>query len=186
MVFRDLALQHAASYEGLDYEPRVSGVTYVTDIVAMKDVPRGAFDTILCFEVLEHVPDPWEAVAAMSAVLRPGGKILVTVPHLSRLHEQPHDYYRYTGYGLRALAESAGFEVVEISPHAGLASFIAHQSSTLLVGLAWGIPILQQAALILNRLLLVYPALWLDRVTRSSDLFPLGYVLVARKPDADD
>lgn len=181
MPFRRLVLRHATSYEGLDLEPRVAGVDYVTDVSVMTGVPRNAFDTVLCFEVLEHVPDPDRALGAIADVLRPGGKLLATAPHLSRLHEEPHDYFRYTGYGLRALVERAGLEVIELTPHAGVVSFLAHQISTVGLGLVWGIPGLRQLVYQVNRFIFVYPALWIDRVVDRRHLFPLGYGLVARK-----
>src|SRR5687768_12738027 len=127
MNFRGAILAHADSYEGLDVAPRVSGVHFVDDACEMRSVPRAVFDTVLCFEVLEHLAAPERALAMMAEVLRPGGKLLITVPHLSRLHEEPHDYFRYTGYGLRALTERAGFKVLEIKPYGGLATFLAHQ-----------------------------------------------------------
>jgi hypothetical protein len=37
--------------------------------------------------------------------------VLVSVPFYYKLHEVPHDYYRYTEYALRYLAESNGFRV---------------------------------------------------------------------------
>lgn len=184
MPFRTLLLRHAESYDGLDLEPRVEGVRYVTDAATMSGVPPGAFDTVLCSEVLEHVDNPDQVLAAIANVLRPGGKLLATVPHLSRLHEEPFDYYRYTGYGLRALLQRAKLEVVELTPQAGLVSFLAHQASTVFLGLLWGVPGLRHIAYQLNRFLLVYPALWLDRITDRGHLFPLGYAVVARKPYA--
>lgn len=182
MPFRDSVLSHARSYEGLDVEARVEGVTYITSAAEMDGVPPEAFDTVLCSEVLEHVPDPGRVLAAIRRVVRPGGHLLVTVPHLSRLHEEPHDYFRYTGYGLRAVLETAGFEVIEIKPRAGLFSFLSHQASTLLLGLSWGIPLVRTVAYQLNRFLLVHPAIWADRVLDPRSLFPLGYSAVARRP----
>lgn len=182
MPFRSIVLRHADSYEGLDIAPRVDGVRYVTDAVKMNGVPRNAFDTVLCSEVLEHVPAPDRTLAAIATVLRPGGKLIATVPHLSRLHEEPDDYYRYTGYGLRHLVEQAGFEVLALAPHAGLISFLGHQASTVLLGSVWSIPVLRDMAYHLNRFLLVYPALWLDSVIDRRSLFPLGYSVVARMP----
>jgi SAM-dependent methyltransferase len=182
MPFRESVLRHADSYEGLDIEPRVEGVTYISDAVAMTGVPRAAFDTVLCLEVLEHVPDPRGVLDSIAQVLRPGGVLILTAPHLSRLHEEPHDYYRYTGYGLRALSAAVGLEVVAISQHAGVLSFLSHQLSTVVVGLTWGLPGVRQLAYVLNRLLIVRPSLWLDRVLGLGRFFPLGYSLVARKP----
>jgi methionine biosynthesis protein MetW len=40
-----------------------------------------SFDLVLCFEVLEHLFDPKYAVREMRRVLRPGGRLLVSVPN---------------------------------------------------------------------------------------------------------
>jgi SAM-dependent methyltransferase len=182
MPFRSMVLAHAASYEGLDLAPRIAGVHFIDDACEMRSVPRATFDTVLCFEVLEHLAAPERALGAMAEVLRPGGKLLVTVPHLSRLHEEPHDYFRYTGYGLRALTERAGLEVLEITPYAGLATFLAHQISTAVLGILWDARSIREVAYQINRVSFVYPALWLDRLVDRRHLFPVGYAMAARKP----
>ncbi|MDE3064422.1 MAG: class I SAM-dependent methyltransferase [Acidobacteriota bacterium] len=40
----------------------------------------GAFDRVICSEVLEHIPDDVGAMAELARVLRPGGTMAVTVP----------------------------------------------------------------------------------------------------------
>jgi SAM-dependent methyltransferase len=40
----------------------------------------GAFDAVVCSEVLEHVPDDVGALAELVRILRPGGTLAVTVP----------------------------------------------------------------------------------------------------------
>lgn len=182
MPFRADALRVATSYEGFDVERRTDGVTHVGDAEAMTDIASGSYDTVFCFEVLEHLPHPQRAAREMARVLTPGGTLLVSVPHLSRLHEEPHDYFRYTRHGLRVVLEDAGLVVERIEPTAGLLSFLAHQVSTVLVGLAWPVPGLRQLVYALNRLLLVWPVLWLDAVLDRNGLFALGYVAVARVP----
>jgi SAM-dependent methyltransferase len=42
--------------------------------------PDGAFDRIVCSEVLEHIWDDERAIAELVRVLRPGGRLAVTVP----------------------------------------------------------------------------------------------------------
>ena len=71
----------------------------------------GTCDTVLCNQVLEHVPNPQEAIDEMARVLRPGGYLILTAPHIWGLHEIPHDYFRFTPYGLRHLAEKSGLTV---------------------------------------------------------------------------
>jgi SAM-dependent methyltransferase len=42
--------------------------------------PDGLFHRIICAETLEHVPDDAQAMAELVRVLRPGGRLAVTVP----------------------------------------------------------------------------------------------------------
>ncbi len=71
-----------------------------------------AFDRVLCTEVLEHLPEPQRAVDEMHRVLKPGGTLLLTTRFLFPLHDAPHDYFRYTKYGLRHLLRR--FEIVTL------------------------------------------------------------------------
>ncbi len=71
----------------------------------------GTCDTVLCNQVLEHVPQPQLAIDEMARVLRPNGYLILTAPHIWGLHEVPHDYFRFTPYGLRHLVEQSGLTV---------------------------------------------------------------------------
>jgi SAM-dependent methyltransferase len=42
--------------------------------------PDGAFDVVIASEILEHIPDDAAAIAEAVRVLRPGGRLAVTVP----------------------------------------------------------------------------------------------------------
>lgn len=69
-------------------------------------------DSILTIAVLEHTRYPWVVVQEFARILKPGGVIVFCVPFLQPEHAVPHDFYRYTAYGVQALLGSAGFEVV--------------------------------------------------------------------------
>lgn len=69
------------------------------------------FDNALCNQVLEHVFNPEEFLKEIHRVLKPGGKLLLTVPFAWDEHEQPYDYARYSSFGLKHLMEQAGFEI---------------------------------------------------------------------------
>ncbi len=84
----------------------------------------GSFDTILATEVFEHLPRPRLAIEECARVLRPGGKLLFTVPFSQPLHELPGDYYRFTPSILRAMIEEAGLEVIEIRPRGNFATSV--------------------------------------------------------------
>ena len=171
-------------YHGMDLWPRSDKTTFAGDIQTLGMVRDASYDTAVCIEVLEHVPDPFAAVAAIRRVLKPGGVVVISVPHLSRLHEVPHDYYRYTEYGLRALLERAGLEVVELRVKGGLFSFLGHQLSTILLALAWSLPPFKPGLLFVNKWLLARGCTWIDRVLDTGRTFPQGYVVAAIKPVA--
>ena len=71
-----------------------------------------SFDSVLCNQVLEHVFNPDEFLGEIARVLKPGGRLLLTVPFVWDEHEQPNDYARYTSFGLHALLNKQGLEPV--------------------------------------------------------------------------
>lgn len=181
--YREIFEPYVNVYHTVDHERRTDGIDFEADAQDMSGVvPSDRYDTVLLIEVLEHVPNPFRVVGELFRVLRQGGKVILSVPHLSRLHEEPFDFYRYTHYGLKHLFENAGFDVVELVPRGGLFCFLGHQLSTAIVCTTWHIPGLRQVVFFLNRWLVVHPCFWLDQRTDRHKRFALGYVLVARKP----
>ena len=77
------------------------------------------FDTVVSFQVLEHVPEPRRMVEEICRVLRAGGHLLLSTPQMWHVHEAPHDYYRFTRYGLEYLCHACGLDVVEMQAIAG-------------------------------------------------------------------
>ena len=76
-------------------------------------------DTAFSSQVLEHVPEPWRMITEMARIIKPDGYLILSAPHIWGLHEVPHDYYRFTPYGLQFLVERAGLEKIEVLPMAG-------------------------------------------------------------------
>jgi len=109
---------------GADY-PSTGHPRAYPDVLAdaMKLPLAGAsFDTVLCTQVLEHVPEPMDLLRETWRVLRPGGHLVLTAPQYNALHGEPGDFYRYTKYGLDHLAKKAGFLVKQIEPIGGFIS----------------------------------------------------------------
>jgi SAM-dependent methyltransferase len=90
---------------------RGPGVQLVGDAQAL-GIADAAFDVVLCTEVLEHLPEPQKAIDEFFRVLEPGGTLLLTTRFVFPIHDAPHDYFRYTKYGLRYLLRR--FEIVEL------------------------------------------------------------------------
>lgn len=75
-------------------------------------VRTDTFDVVVCTEMLEHVQEPQAAVDEMWRVLKPGGMLVLTTRFLFPIHDAPHDYFRFTKYGLRHLLRR--FEIHEL------------------------------------------------------------------------
>jgi SAM-dependent methyltransferase len=116
-------------YRTQDWPGSVHPGARAADVVAdLHDLPigSGSFDFVVCTEVLEHVADPVRCLRELRRVLADGGGILVTVPFVGELHEEPYDFRRYTSIGLRADLEAAGFSAVEVTPLTGYYGTLAH------------------------------------------------------------
>ncbi len=92
----------------------------------------GSFDTVMSVQVLEHTPDPQRLIDEMGRVLRQEGTMILTAPFSFRLHEEPHDYFRYSPHGLRAMLARAGLEMADLRAQGKLFSVLAHKLNTFL------------------------------------------------------
>jgi SAM-dependent methyltransferase len=87
----------------------------------------GEFDTVLCNQVVEHVPDPEALFRELTRVLRKGGRLIVTVPFSYRIHSEPTDYHRFTHYALARYAETNGLRVDFIKARGGFWTVIGQK-----------------------------------------------------------
>lgn len=109
------ALVPASDYVGVDIESEVTRRLGAADVYYDgRKLPfdDSAFDGVLCSQVLEHVFTPGDFLGEIRRVLRPGGVLVLATPFAWDEHEQPHDFGRYSSFGLKALLERHGFEVV--------------------------------------------------------------------------
>jgi len=116
---RDLSLKEKvqfSSYHVFDIEEGDS-VDFVGDIHDT-DISSDSFDTILAFEVLEHLYEPQVAVDEIYRILRPGGCFIGTTRFIYPYHGLPYDYYRFTEFALQRLFDK--YASIEIIPHGSL------------------------------------------------------------------
>jgi SAM-dependent methyltransferase len=103
-------------YVGLEIDSERSRTTSKADFFYEGKVfpfKNEEFDSLLANEVFEHVFNPTEFLTEANRVLSKNGKLLFTVPFVWDEHEQPHDYARYTSFGLKFILEQHGFEVIK-------------------------------------------------------------------------
>jgi FkbM family methyltransferase len=108
-------------------EGNYTALDYVSDICQIP-VPDASFDIILCTEVLEHVPRPIEALQEMARIVKPGGRLLITAPLGSGMHQVPYHFYGgYTEYWYRKFLAEFGCEIVEVAANHGFFANLAQE-----------------------------------------------------------
>jgi SAM-dependent methyltransferase len=119
---------------GLEYSPesvyRGCEANFFGDAMKLP-LADNSIDTILCTEVLEHLPNPEKAIAEFARILRPNGTIITTAPFFYPIHDT-WDFFRYTHDGLANLMKQQGLEVELIKPLSGTGVTLA-----LLFNLYW-------------------------------------------------
>jgi len=132
-------------------------------------------ERVLCMVVLEHTRNPRQVLCEFARVLKPGGSLHMVVPLLWEEHQAPHDYLRFTRYGVRLLLEGLPFRVELLEPMGGFFRVCARRSINLLSffqrGWRWLLFVLLAPFFGLLLPLLLY---YLDRLDRDRE-FTLGY-----------
>ncbi len=92
-------------------------------------------DVVLSTETLEHVPDARVYLAQAFRCLRPGGRLILTVPFAARWHFIPHDYWRFTPSGLRRVLSDAGFKEIAVFARGNAVTVACYKVMALLLRL---------------------------------------------------
>lgn len=114
--YQPLFHNHVEAYVGLDIDSESAQARGVADhFYDGRSFPfaDALFDSLLCNQVLEHVFHPDDFIQEMNRVLKPKGRLLLTVPFVWDEHEQPYDFARYSSFGIRALLERHGFRIMQ-------------------------------------------------------------------------
>lgn len=99
-------------YIGVDISSKGKSVDVLGSGIELPIQSESA-DYVISTQVLEHLPQPFDFFDEVSRVLKPGGYAFISTNQMYPLHEKPNDYFRFTRYGLRSLAKSAGLAVSE-------------------------------------------------------------------------
>ncbi len=112
-------------------------VDQVADLNKPLALSPASFETALLSDVLEHIAEPGSLLHEIRKVLVPGGKLIGSVPFMYRLHEEPHDHYRYSRHALSRMAGQAGFAVKTLEPYGLGTDVLFDLIGKLLVGAHW-------------------------------------------------
>lgn len=131
LAWRSLIAASASRYIATDAFATHPDIAFLSDVQGNLPIADKTFDSAFCCSVLEHTREPWKAFDEFYRILKPGGKIILSVPFVYYLHGQPNDYFRFTRYGIENLAHKSGFEIVELSVVGGLGHSVLHALSML-------------------------------------------------------
>jgi len=124
------------------YEPSKamrSGSKGVKIINKLTVKDKGAYDLVFCLDVLEHIKDEKKAVEELSSLLRPGGRLILSVPAFNFLwshHDELNLHYRrYDKPMLRKAFRNSGLKIKRLTywntiffPAAWLMKFLRKKS----------------------------------------------------------
>jgi SAM-dependent methyltransferase len=146
-------------------------------------------DTVLCTETLEHVLDPLDFLAEAMRSLRPGGRLILTVPFAARWHYVPFDYWRFTPSGLKHLLHKSGFTNVEVYRRGNALTVACYKVIALILPLL--MPpregfmhrfVMRAGGLVLSPLLAASVAVARLSLLQDGGDDCLGYTVLARRP----
>ncbi len=100
-------------------------LSIIGDILSLP-LKNRSVDVALCTQTLEHVNNPGILLEELFRVLKPGGQLFLTAPLGWPIHQPPHDFFRYTSYGLECLFRRTGFNVESIRPQGGYFFYLAN------------------------------------------------------------
>lgn len=186
MPYREWFLQYADRYVGVDWSGTLHELRadIIADLNAQLPINDRVADTVVSLSVMEHLREPQNMLNEAYRILKPGGSMILQVPFMWWVHEAPHDYFRYTCYGLKYMFEKAGFANVEVLPQTGFwvmwALKFNYQSNRLIRG-PWLIRKLISALMILIWQIDQRVSPWLDKYWQCEGE-TAGYFVVARKP----
>lgn len=168
-------------YVCMDIEPGDN----VDMVGRIEDIPskNNSFDSIVCTQVLGDIYDLQKAFGELYRVLKPNGVLLVTESLFDPLHDEPHDFWRFTEHSFRRLAEDAGLKVAVIEPRGGYRSVMTQLKARywierLNAGKKWFARPLSFVLKILGRW-----AIFRDSMddSHANRIFTHGYILIAKK-----
>jgi SAM-dependent methyltransferase len=119
-------------YESADIR-QTGAIDYVCDLCSIP-VEDSRYDLVISTQAFYNMADPLAALTEMRRLLKGGGCLWLSTPFYY-VEMSPHDFYRYTQFGLRHVLTVAGFEVLELGWVEGYCGMASYQLSTLADGL---------------------------------------------------
>jgi ubiquinone/menaquinone biosynthesis C-methylase UbiE len=99
----------------------------VSDIASIPE-SDSSFDAVMCIEVLEHLPDPVQAVKEFSRLLKSNGHLIITAPFCSLTHFAPYHFCSgFNRYWFERHLPEHGFKNVRIDRNGNFFEYVAQE-----------------------------------------------------------
>lgn len=184
--YKDFFLQYADKYIGVDWTNTLhnSKADIISDLNKKIELANNFADTIISLSVMEHLCEPQIFLNESYRILKDGGTIILQVPFMWWIHEAPHDYFRYTPYGLKYMFEKAGYTDIQVQPTTGFFTMWFLKMNYFSLRWIKGSTFrknLTKSLLIPFWYVAQKIAPWLDSFHRSWSLETVGFFVVAKK-----
>jgi SAM-dependent methyltransferase len=178
--------QFIDKYTGVDWSNTFhnSAADIVSDLNVQIKIDDEVADSIISISVMEHLFEPQIFLNEAYRVLKRDGYMVLQVPWQWRVHESPHDYFRYTPYALKYMFAKAGFEDIEIESQGGFFTTVLIKANYFLRRFVKGPKIIRRIiTVLLIPLWTIFQFLApiLDRLDRHPTLEASGYFVLAKK-----
>jgi 2-polyprenyl-3-methyl-5-hydroxy-6-metoxy-1,4-benzoquinol methylase len=118
--FPEMARLKGAQSYGLDFSEKAINklietfpkVTFVNEDATKTSYGNAEFDVVVSGEVIEHLEEPQRLVDEMARICRPGGKIIISTPHLE--FDDPEHIWEFDEQDLRDLMSPYGSTTIEV------------------------------------------------------------------------
>lgn len=161
-----------------------TGIDIASDITSIP-APDASFDAVVCTEVFEHVPDPVAAMTELARLVRPGGRVVLTVPFCSLTHFAPYHFSSgLSRYWFETHLHDLGFIEIKAVPNGGWLDYVAQEIWRLpWIGGTYSSKALGWTALVLALPLLFIMRLMKFRDKGSHELLTFGWQVTAKKSE---
>jgi SAM-dependent methyltransferase len=157
-----------------------SYLDFEQDLNQPLEIETGTYQAIILSDVLEHIRKPELLLSETHRILASDGYLLMNVPFFYWLHEQPFDYFRYTQFALKSMAEDCGYTIVSLKPYGGAPEILTDISAKLLKN----IPVVGKfMAMVVQKITWLFIKTKFGKKIshKTAQSFPFGYVMIAQK-----
>jgi SAM-dependent methyltransferase len=173
--FEETFSRSVGTHVGCDIEQSSESRADVICLATNLPFKDESYGTVLITQVIEHVADHQAMLREAYRVLEANGVLILSGPMYWPLHEEPHDFFRFTEHGFRFVLEKIGFELIKIVNNGGKWALCGQVLIHTITNTRLNRPILIRG---INRLFA-----YLDDTHPSRDN-PMNYVVVAKKPSS--